>query len=74
MDVIIVLIVSAIGAYFGKEDFSFLCTLISMALSLNRMYTNYTNDKTALQQRDTIKKKPGEIQEQDIIIIIILFM
>lgn len=43
MDIIIVLITSVLGSYFGNMDFCTLFTFISIANQL----CNYTNDKTA---------------------------
>lgn len=49
MDVIISLLVSAIGAYFGGIDFFVLHTIVSLSLSLYKEWLKHTNDKTASQ-------------------------
>lgn len=45
MDVIIVLIVSSIGAYFCDLDFCTLHTFVSIVVALAKECEKYTNDK-----------------------------
>lgn len=47
MDVIIVLIIASIGTAFSETDFFVLQCCLSTALSLYRIWIDYTNDKTA---------------------------
>ena len=47
MDAIIVLIVSALGAFFCGMDFCTLHTFISIAVALTKEYEKYTKDKAA---------------------------
>lgn len=47
MDAVIVLVASAIGAYFCNIDFCILHTFVGIAIALYKSWINYTNDKTA---------------------------
>lgn len=49
MEVIIGLVVSTLGAHFGKLDFFVLYSIVTIALGIYKFYINHTNDKTALQ-------------------------
>lgn len=49
MSAIIGVIASALGTYFYDIDFCTMYTFVSIGISLFQEWTNYTNDKTALQ-------------------------
>lgn len=51
MEAIIVLFVSATGAYFCNIDFCVLHTFVSIAVALYKNWINYANDKTARRCR-----------------------